>query len=122
MLKINSRTNRAPKGLLTITHHASDLMKNQEKLFNLWYQVWNDNYLPMAAEYKKWHNQEDNLQDNNIVLFKIEDSVLASVWKIGKVDTIVMGRDNLVHVISISYKVRGQGGGQAHGCARYSQG
>ena len=48
MLRMNTR-NRAPKGLLTVPGKSSDLMKNVEKIFNLWYQVWNDAYLPMAA-------------------------------------------------------------------------
>ena len=57
MLKMNVRTNRAPKGFLTIPNIASDLMKNVEKLLNLWYHVCNNAYLSMAAEYKKRHNQ-----------------------------------------------------------------
>ena len=45
------------------------------------------------------------MQLNDIVLFMIKDSVLASVWKIGTVDSIDMGRENLVRGVSISYKV-----------------
>ena len=86
-----------------------------EKLFNPWYLGWNNAYLPMAAKYNNWHNQNNNLQVNDIVLFKIKDSVFASVWKIGKVDTIDIGRDNLVRGVSSSYKL--VGGGQAHGGA-----
>ena len=104
MLKMNTRTNRSPKGLLTIPNHASDLIKNVEKGFNLWYQVWNDVYLPMAAEYKKWHNQAENLCVGDIVLFKLKDSVFASNWKIGKVDSVDVGRDGLVRGVYISYK------------------
>merc|ERR1711891_85635 len=86
MLKMNTRSNRAPKGLLTIPGHASDLVKNIEKGFNLWYKVWNDVYLPMAAQYKKWPNQAENISVGHIVLFKLKDSVLASTWRIGKVE------------------------------------
>ena len=80
-------------------------MKNVEKLLNLWYHVWNNAYLSMAAEYQKWHKQVKNMQLNDIVLFMIKDLVFASVWKIGKVDSIDMGRENLVRGVSISYKV-----------------
>ena len=105
MLKLNTRTNRAPKGLLTIPNQAADLTMNVQKIFNLWYQVWNDAYLPMAAQYKKWLYQEENVCVGDIVLFKIKDSVFHSDWKIGKVDSIDVGRDNLVRGVSISYKV-----------------
>ena len=80
-------------------------MKNVEKLLNLWYHVWNNAYLSMAAEYKKWHKQVKNMQLNDIVLFMIKDSVFASVWKIGTVNSIDMERENLVRGVSISYKV-----------------
>ena len=97
--------NRAPKGLLTVPGKSSDLMKNVEKIFNLWYQVWNDAYLPMAAEYKKWPSKQDNLQVGDIVLFKIKDSCFASVWKIGKIDEVHEGRDGLVRGVDVSYKL-----------------
>ena len=105
MLKMNTRSDRAPKGLLTIPGHASDLIKNVEKGFKLWFQVWNDVYLPRAAEYKKWHGQKENLCVGDIVLFKLKDSVLASTWKIGKVDAVDIGRDGLVRGADISYKI-----------------
>ena len=113
MLKMNTRNNRAPKGLLTIPGKASDLMKNIEKIFNLWYQVWNDVYLPMAAEYKKWHHQEDNMEVGDIVMFKLKDSVFSSVWKIGKVDAVHVGRDDLVRGLDISYKLVDPGKNEA---------
>ena len=104
MLKMNTRSNRAPKGLLTIPGHASDLVKNIEKGFNLWYKVWNDVYLPMAAQYKKWPNQAENISVGHIVLFKLKDSVLASTWRIGKVEDVHTGRDGLVRGADVSYK------------------
>ena len=119
MLKLNTRTIRALKGILTIPNQAGDLMANVQKIFNLWYQVWNDAYLPMAAQYKKWLYQEENVCVGDIVLFRIKDSTFHSDWKIGKVDLIDVGRDNLVRSVSISYKLQGdqcrQGRAQAHG-------
>ena len=104
MLRMNTK-NRAPKGLLTIPNKASDLMKNVQKIYNLWFQVWNDVYLPMAAEYKKWPSKQENLQVGDIVLFKIKDSVFASVWKIGKIDEVHISRDGLVRGVDVSYKL-----------------
>ena len=40
----------------------------------------------------------------DIVLFKLKDSVFASNWKIGKVDSVDVGRDGLVRGVYISYK------------------
>ena len=106
MLKLATRTNRAPKGLLTIPNHPSDLIRNVEKMFKLWYQVWNDLYLPMAAEYKKWYTRDDNLLKDDIVLFKLKDSKMASTWRLGKVEDVHEGRDGLVRGADIRMLIK----------------
>ena len=43
MLKSGTTSNRSPKRLLTIPGKESDLIKNTERVYKLWFQVWNYN-------------------------------------------------------------------------------
>ena len=104
MLKLNAMNNRSPRGLFTIPDKASDIMKNVEKIYNLWFQVWNTDYVPLIANRSKWHEEGDTLAEHDIILFKLTDSPMAPDWKLGKVEEVNAGRDGLVRGATIAYK------------------
>ena len=103
-LKLNSSSNRAPSGLFTLPNSAADLMDEVEKKYNLFYKIWNEDYIPLIADRQKWHFEAENLKENDLLYFKLSDSMVSSVWKIGKVEYIIMGNDNMVRKVGISYK------------------
>lgn len=103
-LKLYSSSNRAPSGLFNLPNSAADLMDDVERKYNLFYKIWNEDYIPLIADRQKWHFEADNLKENDLLYFKITDSKLSSVWKIGKVEYIIMGEDNMVRKVGISYK------------------
>ena len=55
-------------------------------------------------ERQKWFKEEENLCKNDIVYFKLTDSVLAQDWRLGKVDFVKISRDGKIREVGVSYK------------------
>ena len=104
LLKLNTASNRAPVGLFTIPDHPTKLMDNIEECYKLFYKVWNTDYVPLIAGRQKWHQETENLRENDVVYFKLRDSVLSTKWVLGKVEFVMTSKDNKVRKVGISYK------------------
>ena len=57
-----------------------------ETAYKTFYKVWNEDYIPLIANRQKWHFEEENLRENDIIYFKLKDSPLGANWLIGKVE------------------------------------
>ena len=53
---------------------------------------------------QKWNDDDPNLEPNDIVYFMMEEKVKIT-WKVGKVESVVKGRDHKVRKVVISYKI-----------------
>ena len=79
-------------------------MTNIERTYNMWFQVWNCEYLPLVMDRPKWNQEEENLKENDLIYFKLTDSKLSADWRFGRVEYAVTGRDGKVRSVRISYK------------------
>ena len=79
-------------------------MTNIERTYNMWFQVWNCEYLPLVMDRPKWNQEEENLKENDLIYFKLTDSKLSADWRFGRVEYAVTGRDGKVRSVGISYK------------------
>ena len=103
LLKNSTFTDRAPKGLFKIPDSVDGMMTKIEDIYNLWFKIWNVEYVPLIMNRQKWHVETDNLVVNDLVYFKMTDSPLKADWKLGKVEYTKLGRDGLVRELGISY-------------------
>ena len=103
LLKNSTFTDRAPKGLFTIPDSVGGMMTKIENIYNLWFQVWNTEYVPLIMNRQKWHVETENLVENDLVYFKMTDSPLKADWRLGKIEYTKTGRDGLVREVGISY-------------------
>ena len=104
LLKNGTVTDRAPRGLFSIPDSPAD-MTEAHKLYEKWFQVWNDCYIPLIMDRPIWHIEGENLKSNDLVYFKLTDSKLAADWRFGKVEYVKVGRDGKVREVGISYKI-----------------
>ena len=111
-LRLNAGANRAPSTLFSIPNESGDLMDRIQRAYKSWYTVWNNSYVPLLAKRQKWHDSDENLEENDVVYFKLTDSVLSSKWLIGKVESVLpsKSKDKKVRNILISYKFDTEGG------------
>ena len=103
LLKNSTFSDRAPKGLFNIPDSPEKMMTIIEETYNLWFQIWNLEYIPLVMDRQKWHTQEENLVEQDLVYFKLSDSPIAADWKVGKVEYTNVGKDGLVRGVGISY-------------------
>ena len=103
-LKINAGANRSPNTLFQLPDSSSDLTQRVEDAYKTFYRIWNEDYIPLVAKRQKWHDSHDDIQDNDIIYFKLEDSPLSSRWLIGKVEGRILSKDGKVRKISVGYK------------------
>ena len=110
LLKINTANERAPASLLTVPKRASDLFHKVEDVYSLWYKLYVDSYVPLLARRSKWHDEQENVKESDIVYFKIKDSPLHSSWLTGKVEYVIPSRDNRTRTVGIGYKYKVENG------------
>ena len=100
----NVQTIAKASRLFTIPYQAKDLMTDIEKKDNLWYEIWNTDYIPLIAQRQKWFSEDDDLKENDVVYFKLTSSALSSKWHIGKVEYVLPSRDMKARKVGIAYK------------------
>ena len=109
-LKINAGSNRAPNTLFTLPTDGNDLSSRVESAYRVFYKVWNDAYVPLMAKPQRWFQGDDDLRIDDIVYFKLRDSVLASTWLIGKIEDIIKSKDGKVRRVLVGYRFNTEDG------------
>ena len=51
-------------------------MTNIDKTYMMWFQVWNNEYLPLVMDRPKWNQEKENLKED-LVYFKLSDKVVS---------------------------------------------
>ena len=77
-------------------------MTNIDKTCMMWFQVWNNEYLPLVMDRPKWNQEKENLKED-LVYFKLSDLKLSADWRYGKVEYAITGWDGKVRSAGISY-------------------
>ena len=114
LLKNGTVTDRAPRHLFSIPNSADDIMSKVVSIYNLWFQLWNTNYVPLCMDRPKWHIDDGDLREGDLVYFKLTDSKLAADWRLGKIEFVTKGRDERIRKVGISYKCDTEGDGYKH--------
>ena len=104
-LKGFNSSDRSPQGLFRIHDLPEKYFNKVQECFDLWFKCWSISYLPLVLKAQKWYSDEENLAVNDIVYFKLKESPMKADWRIGKVDSVKVGRDNKVREANIAYKV-----------------
>ena len=92
-LKLISNSAGAPISLFNIPDSAETIMDNIQQKYETWYQVWNEQYLPLIMERQKWHMKKENLCPGDIVYFMFKESPMSASWRIGKIEQVKIGDD-----------------------------
>ena len=70
MLKIGRVNKRALQGPVRLPKGPGDLMKKVEKLYDVFYKLWNTTMVPMLMKSNKWFDTKAELQVNDLVYFR----------------------------------------------------
>ena len=103
MLRVGRINSRALDGPIRLPVTRQELLGHVDKLYAGWFRIFKDTVVPRLINQPKWFKVEKDLREGDVVYFKKDDSVLGSVWTIGEVDQIVVGRDGHVRRAIIKY-------------------
>ena len=104
ILKIGTFSNRAPHGVFDIPDSPEKILEKTLRKYNLWFKIWNLEYVPLMLERQKWFKEENQLSKNDLVYFKLTDNALAQDWRLGKVEKVIKSRDGKIREAEIAYK------------------
>lgn len=71
-----------------------------QQLYEHFWNRWSIEYLHHLQQKWKWHNENNELKVNQIVLLK-QDNIPPRMWTLGKITELFRGSDNLVRVVTI---------------------
>ena len=103
-LRLISTSDRSPMGMFSIPEHPGDFVQSIQEKYDVWYDVWNNSYLPMMMKFPKWYDASENLVPGDIIYFKLLESKMSATWRLGKVEKVKLGADGFVREVIVSYK------------------
>lgn len=111
-LLLGRNNQRQPGGQLTV-REPGKMLESMENIEKSWWDVWSKlragDYVPKP---NKWHKTTDELKAGDIVLFRRDPgSPLGTcIWRIGRIRTAVMSKDDKVRSAVIEYRIFGEVG------------
>lgn len=84
---------KLPQNRLSVYEHLQQLKQH------IW-RRWSKEYVSELQQRVKWKENYDSLSEGSIVLLK-DDSAPPMVWKLGRVLSVVAGKDNIARVANI---------------------
>ena len=103
LLKIGRLNSRSLDGPIRLPKGPGELMEKVEKVFKVFYSLWNTTLVPLLLKSPKWFKSDEMLQVNDIVYFQKEDKELSSKWSVGKIVEVTYSKDGLVRRVIIQY-------------------
>ena len=104
MLKIGRINRRALDGPVRLPKGPGELMKRVEKAYTAFYKLWNTSVIPKLMKLNKWYDSKAELQVDDLVYFKKEESELSSKWTVGKITEVVHSKDGQVRRATVQYQ------------------
>ena len=104
MLRVGRSNTRALAGPLRLPVGASELVDKVSKLYDAWFRIWSDSYVPKLLFRPKWFNDDIDLQLGDIVYFQKSDSDPNESWIVGRISGIDRSRDMRIRKVKIKYR------------------
>eukprot|EP00794_Sanderia_malayensis_P016360 gene16360-biopygen12053 len=93
---------RCPDDLI-FCDHPTKILKENEKVFNSWFEVWLLVHVPKLMKQSKWFDS-DSINVGDVILFTKQESLLSNRYTYGIVKELEYGEDKLPHKAKIMYR------------------
>ena len=103
-LKLGRNNDRSPTEPLCVTGKSNKFLRENERIFQSWFQHWLISYIPKLVHHPKWFQGDNELSVGDIVLFLKNDSELSSSYQYGIIDSIIRSKDNVVRTVNVRYR------------------
>ena len=103
MLRLGRNNSRALDGPMRLPR-GGELLDRVREVYESWYRVWSQTYIPKLLFRPKWWSEESDLNEGDIVLFRKKESVLEHEWTYGRIDQLILGRDGKARRAIVQYQ------------------
>ena len=101
-LMLGRNNDRAIDGLI-LCDHPTKIMRDNEKAFDAWFDVWLTVHVPKLLKQTKWYTS-DKINVGDVVLFVKHESTLTNRYTYGLVKELEYGEDLLPRKAKITYR------------------
>ena len=103
-LKLGRNNNRSPTGEFKISDDSSKIIRQNQEIFDVWFELWLTSHVPGLVVKPKWFKSDINLHKGDVVLFTKQDSPIRSNYQFGIVECVELGRDDKVRKVKVRYQ------------------
>ncbi|XP_066917508.1 uncharacterized protein [Clytia hemisphaerica] len=102
-LLLGRNNERSPIGDMILSNNPSKLMRDNENVYNSWFESWLLNHVPQLMTQSKWFINGHQFQVGDIVLFKKHDSSLSKTYQYGIISKVEIGKDDVCRKVIVRY-------------------
>ena len=103
-LLLSRNNDRSPVGEMVTIKNPSKILKENQKVFNTWFESWLLNHVPQLMHQTKWYNEDINLQVGDVVLFSKSESQISTTYQYGIVSRVEESKDGVVRKVYVRYR------------------
>ena len=108
-LLLGRNNERCPSGEFVISKNPTQIIKENTKIYDAWFESWLLNHVPKLMKQTKWFRHEE-LHVGDVVLFKKNDSVISRNYTFGRVVEVNPGVDGNVRQVKVVYQNENESG------------
>lgn len=103
-LRLGRNNNRSPVDPLNVTSSPAKFFKDNQRIFQSWFESWLISYVPNLMNHPKWFSSSRNTKPGDVVLFLKRDGVLASTYQYGMVKDVHTSSDGRIRKVVVTYR------------------
>lgn len=103
-LRLGRNNERSPVGTFQVTKIFGKIIRQNQEVFNSWFELWLVSHVPGLITQPKWFKQLIHLKKGDVVLFTKSDTPICANYQFGVVDSVDVGRDGVARKANIRYR------------------
>ena len=103
MLRVGRINSRSLDGPIRLPASRQEQLKAVEEVYEAWFKVWKESYLPKLFFKPKWFKTDSDLKVGDLVWFIKEESKLSNDYTMGMVEQVNTGKDGLIRRVVVKY-------------------
>ena len=106
-LLLGRNNDRSPDGFLIQCNNPSKTLRENERVYNAWFEVWLLVHVPKLMKQQKWYDS-DSINVGDIILFTKQDSKISNTYTYGMIVDLECSDDGLPRKAKVRYRNFGE--------------
>ena len=102
-LRLGRNNERSPISNLMVTNDAERIIKDNNKIFQCWFENWLTSCVPNLIDQPKWFKTDHHIKIGDVVMFT-KDDTFSPTYKFGIVHSTSPGKDDVIRKVNVRYR------------------